>query len=239
MFAARTRSFSKAIQASVSRKVQVATPSSHFKAWTIPQLSHFSTMTQGAASWDMGFLTHAEVAKRFEEFDRDGNGFITVAECKAAMERLEREISEGVVRESMWTWDRNSDGVVDYFEFMDYFLQTTPPTEKEAETKTFDSIEDLLEQCTIDQKAASVAGGLTRSAKVELINSFKTIDLDGDGFISPEELRVALQTMSPETATDELDARLKSTFEIADRNSDGLIDLYEFSSRVVQQGLYS
>jgi Ca2+-binding EF-hand superfamily protein len=198
----------------------------------------FCTATQSVdkASWDFGFLTHAEVAKRFEEFDRDGNGFITVAECRAAMDRLEREISDGVVRESMFTWDQNHDGVVDYFEFMDYFLQTNG--DKHAEKEQFDSIEEVLHHCIVKDNA-SIANNMTRQAKTELIQNFKLIDLDSDGFISKGEMMIALKTMSPDASAAQIQESLEHIFKTADANSDGLIDLYEFSARVVQDGLYS
>merc|ERR1712125_285171 len=199
--------------------------------------SRFSTAIRsaGKAPWDAGFLTHAEVAKRFEEFDRDGNGLISIAECRAAMDRLEREISDGVVRESMFSWDLNHDGVVDYFEFMDYFLKISP--DKRAEAEQFDSIETLLLHCTVKEDA-SIAHNLTRQAKAELIQSFKLIDLDGDGFISKEEMKVALKSMNPDTPASQIQTKIEHIFEIADKNSDGFIDLYEFSARAVQDGLY-
>jgi calcium-binding protein CML len=202
------------------------------------QRSLFSTEVQQAnKSWDAGFLTHAEVAKRFEEFDRDGDGFITVAECRAAMDRLGREISQGIVQDNMFAWDSDHDGIVDYFEFMDYFLTLTPPSD-DGEAKQFDSIEALLHHCVV-KDGAPIASNLTRQAKAELIKSFKLMDLDGDGFISPEEMTVALRGMSPDTPKIQIEAVMEKMFKAADRDSNGLIDLYEFSSRAVQEGLYS
>merc|ERR1712048_1017596 len=211
----------------------------------VPRCNAFTTATQNAGnagkSWSIDFLTHAEVAKRFEEFDRDGNGFITVAECRAALDRLEREISDGVVRESMWSWDHNNDGVVDYFEFMDYFLNVNPEEHagcNHASSAQFDSIDALLQHCVVETHG-TIANNLSRQAKVELINTFKHIDLDGDGFLSPDELRVALRSMSPSTPAREIERTVETLLANGDKNGDGLIDLYEFSTRAVQQGLYS
>jgi Ca2+-binding EF-hand superfamily protein len=184
-------------------------------------------------------LTHAEVAQRFEEFDQDGDGFITVAECQAAMEGLEREIGDGCVRESMWAWDQDQDGVVDYFEFMDYFLSTDKShAEGSSPGKQFDSLDALLQHCTVKEDA-SIASNLSRGAKMELINSFKLLDLDKDGFLDREELSLGLKSMNTDLSTQEIDSTITRFFEVADKNSDGLIDLYEFSTQAVQQGLYS
>jgi calmodulin len=183
-------------------------------------------------------LTHAEVAKRFEEFDADGDGFITVAECRAALDRLEREVSDGVVRESILRWDLDNDGVVDYFEFMDYFLNTSPPEgHAEVADKQFESISDLLQHCIV-KEGVPLATRLNRQAKAELIDSFKLVDLDGDGFLSRDELRVALKSMSPNAPRAGIESQLNHMFAAADINLDGFIDLYEFSARAVQEGLY-
>eukprot|EP00931_Biecheleriopsis_adriatica_P080011 TRINITY_DN5336_c0_g1_i1.p1 TRINITY_DN5336_c0_g1~~TRINITY_DN5336_c0_g1_i1.p1 ORF type:complete len:236 (-),score=51.17 TRINITY_DN5336_c0_g1_i1:230-937(-) len=192
-------------------------------------------------SWDHGFLTHAEVAKRFEEFDHDGDGLITVAECKAAMDRLGREISNGVVRDSMWKWDSNADGVVDYFEFMDYFLQTNSGDDaagEDDEGMEFDSVDALLQHCTV-KDSASLAGNLSRQAKLELVKSFNLMDTNNDGFLDREELMVALRSMDPDASAIQIDMLLGDIIAKGDKDGNGLIDLYEFSSRAVQEGLYS
>jgi len=239
-----TQAFARAAFTSTSHCASMPTLRSQVKVCIagVSQQSSFTTTTRShALAWG-DFLTHAEVAKRFEEFDRDGDGFVTVAECRAAMDRLEREISDGVVRESMWTWDGNTDGEVDYFEFMDYFLRTDPGkehTECSHDPGTqFESIDVLLQHCIVKEET-SVANKLTREAKVALIKSFKLLDLDSDGFLDREELTLALKIMSPDISASDIESTLKNIFDIADKNSDGLIDLYEFSSRVVQQGLYS
>lgn len=191
-------------------------------------------------AWDSSFLTHAEVAKRFEEFDRDGDGFITVAECRAAIDRLEGELSEGVARESVVPWDMGNDGVVDYFEFMDHFMHKDSPEGQSdnASSKKFDSISDLVKHCIV-KDIRFMGRNLTREAKAELIKTFKLIDLDRDGFIDREEMRMALKNMSPNVPILEIDTKVTHIFESADVNKDGVIDLYEFSARAVHEGLYS
>jgi len=187
-------------------------------------------------SWNHRFLTHAEVAKRFEEFDEDGDGLITVAECRAAVDRLDRELSDGVVRESIWKWDYNKDGVVDYFEFMDYFLKDNAEEHAESQIE-FDSIDQLLQHCTLEDSTPTTRS-LSRHAKAELINSFKLMDTNKDGFLDKEELEVVLKSMNPDLSAGQINIILGDIIVKGDRNGDGLIDLYEFSAKAVQQGLY-
>jgi Ca2+-binding EF-hand superfamily protein len=195
-----------------------------------------------AVSWNHDFLTHAAVAKRFEEFDRDGDGFITLTECRAAIERLENELSDGQVRESLWAWDGTNDNErVDYFEFMEHFVAN--PAQDQADSsqepeKKFDSIDQLLQHCVVKEDT-SVAARLSRDAKTELIKQFKLIDLDNDGYLDRYELTTALKAMNPDMSSRAIEFTLQNFFDVADKNSDGLIDLYEFSTRIVQQGLYS
>jgi len=192
-------------------------------------------------SWNHTFLTHAEVAKRFEEFDTDEDGLITVAECRAALDRLDRELSDGFVRESMWKWDYNNDGVVDYFEFMNYFLRDHAAEHAGCDHDShmeFNSIDELLQHCTI-KDSASLTYNLSRQAKAELIKSFKLMDTNKDGFLDKDELQVAMKSMNPDLSAGQINIMIGDIVNKGDRNGDSLIDLYEFSSFAVQQGLYS
>merc|ERR1719213_929332 len=140
------------------------------------------------------------------------------------MDRLEREISDGHVRESMWSWDKNGDGVVDYFEFMEYFLSTEPQEDHgdcaHDPGMQFDSLDSLLQHCIVKEDA-SVAGNLSREAKVELIKAFKLLDLNNDGFLDQDELRIGLKGMSPDLSAREIEVILKRFSDVADKNSDG------------------
>jgi len=203
----------------------------------------FSSHVQSvqSRSWNHSFLTHAEVAKRFEEFDKDGDGLITVAECRAAIDRLDREFSDGFVRESIWKWDYNKDGVVDYFEFMHYFLKDNVEEHAGCEHDSrveFNSVDELLQHCTVNDSTPTTRS-LSRQAKAELINSFKLMDTNEDGFLDKQELQVALKSMNPDLSAGQIDVILGDLIAKGDKNGDGLIDLYEFSAFAVQQGLYS
>jgi Ca2+-binding EF-hand superfamily protein len=181
------------------------------------------------------------VAKRFEEFDNDGDGLITVAECRAAVDRLDRELSDGIVRESMWKDNYNKDGVVDYFQFIDFFVKDNAEEHAGCEHDSrveFNSVDELLQHCMINDGTPTTRS-LSRQAKAELIHSFKLMDTNKDGFLDKSELQVALRSMSPDLSAGQIDIIIGDIISKGDRNRDGLIDLYEFSSFAVQKGLYS
>jgi len=60
-----------------------------------------------------------EVLKVFEEFDRDGDGFITEGELKSLLNRIgDDDVTDDVIHEMMTEADRDGDGVVSLREFI-------------------------------------------------------------------------------------------------------------------------
>jgi len=102
----------------------------------------------------------------------------------------------------------------------------------------FNSIDELLQHCTIND-SASLTYNLSRQAKAELIKSFKLMDTNKDGFLDKDELQVAMKSMNPDLSAGQINIMIGDIVNKGDRNGDSLIDLYEFSSFAVQQGLYS
>lgn len=60
--------------------------------------------------------------------------------------------------------------------------------------------------------------------------SFKVYDIDGNGFITRDELSNVLMVLAPDDETPRSDqpARLEAVFEAMDTNMDGLISYEEF-----------
>ncbi|XP_019640276.1 PREDICTED: calmodulin-like [Branchiostoma belcheri] len=58
----------------------------------------------------------------------------------------------------------------------------------------------------------------------ELKNAFKTFDKDGDGYITPAELRVVMTNLGEKLTDDEVDEMIHD----ADQDGDGKIDYDEF-----------
>lgn len=61
-------------------------------------------------------------------------------------------------------------------------------------------------------------------AEEELVSAFKVFDKNGDGFISPAELKETITSIGEKLSDDEI----KTMFSQADIDGDGLIDYEEF-----------
>jgi len=197
-----------------------------------------SHVASTSVMWPRHFLTRAEVAKRFEEFDTDGDGFLSPPEVQSAVNRLALDLNNGSVLESLWEADHDKNGLIDYYEFMSYFMgfeQEVDDTLSGEDALTFcgvsafSSWDVLLEYCSITQ-GTDLMGDKTRKAYIGLIQEFKAVDLDHDGFLSIEELRTVLLQVHPEANDAQIENALDTMFERADENRDGQIDFYEFAS---------
>merc|ERR1712008_360355 len=85
----------------------------------------------------------------------------------------------------------------------------------------FSSWDVLLEYCSI-MYGTDLMGNKTRNAYIALIKEFKSLDENGDGFLSEEELRSGLLKVHPESNETQFRNALASIFAKA--------DFYEFSS---------
>lgn len=57
----------------------------------------------------------------FNEFDSDGNGFVTAVEFRNAIRKLNLGLSSKEIDQLMMRIDANGDGQIDYNEFMNKF----------------------------------------------------------------------------------------------------------------------
>ena len=65
-------------------------------------------------------LTPEELKRNFDIYDKDGSGSIQITEMKALFARNGAELSQGA-QQYLWTkYDKNSDGMIDYYEFVEY-----------------------------------------------------------------------------------------------------------------------
>ncbi|XP_070556029.1 calmodulin-like [Ptychodera flava] len=115
-----------------------------------------------------------DLYQAFREFDRNGDGYITIDELRRTMKKLGETISEDELREMMKEADQDGDGRVNYKEFAKIIRNEDP---MDAYNHTDPSHQGLMDV-------------------------FHDIDEDGNGYITIEELRHALRKI-PQHYTDE------------------------------------
>jgi len=70
----------------------------------------------------------------------------------------------------------------------------------------------------------------TSGGDEEMLSAFKAFDKNGDGFITKEELKLAMKNMGENLSAKELEEMMKS----ADTSGDGRIDYKEFAEMMKQ-----
>ncbi|CAN6485702.1 unnamed protein product [Victoria cruziana] len=104
----------------------------------------------------------ADLKDQFDAIDVDKNGVISLEEMRHALEKDQRwKLKESRVLEIVQAIDSNTDGLVDFMEFVAAALH----------------LHQLQEHDSTKWERRSQA-------------AFSTFDVDGDGFITPEELRM-------------------------------------------------
>ena len=190
----------------------------------------------------------------FDMFDYNGDGSIDALELKSAMKRsIGVELSETELQDFMREFDIDGNGTIDFCEFVNLMAATKsgggeiPTANKTTATATAaratkksaasaandDDDEDEKDFSTsahsahreISQPAAS------SSDEEEIRAAFKVFDMDGNGFISEDELRQTLSNLGEHLS----DRELRAMMNQADLNHDGQIDYNEFSRMLLNR----
>ncbi|XP_006822821.1 neo-calmodulin-like [Saccoglossus kowalevskii] len=140
-------------------------------------------------------LSKDDLYHAFREFDRNHDGFISIDELRRTMKKLGEKITEDELREMMREADQDGDGRVNYREFVKIIRA-----------------EDILDNHTVDNGPA------------DLMEVFQDIDVDGNGYITADELRGALAKV-PDTYTE---TDIEQMMEEADIDGDGQVNYMEF-----------
>ncbi|KAM9391943.1 calcium-binding protein 5b [Pholidichthys leucotaenia] len=150
-------------------------------------------------------LTHDEIEElreAFAEFDKDKDGFISCKDLGNLMRTMGYMPTEMELIELSQNINMNLGGRVDFDDFLELM---TPKLLKETEGMI----------------------GLK-----ELKDAFKEFDVDGDGSITCDELKHAMEKlMGTHTSKNEADAVLKEV----DGNGDGTVDFEEFVRMMSQK----
>ena len=109
--------------------------------------------------------------------------------------------------------DANNDGKISVQEFV----------------ASFCSGYDILPLDLVRECADRIRRILRPEELQHVVRSFRAMDIDSDGFVTPAELRAAVESaLSADTNVAEIDAVVSSILQIVDTNKDGRISLKEF-----------
>jgi len=156
----------------------------------------------------------------FHKYDIDGNGYLDPNEFKALMTDLQQrlEFPPDEVLRFLAEADMNSDGQIEYEEFIPLALQIIQGMY--AKKRLEQHMED------VDQHAEDLlVHGMSRDELTELVGSiFERMDQDGSGTLSKQEFVTALTSMELGLTRREINTIM---FQI-DQDNDGNISYREF-----------
>jgi calcium-binding protein CML len=143
----------------------------------------------------------------FKQFDTDNDGSITREEVMQGFKAAGRKISKEDIEIMFVLADRDGDGAIDFPEFALIMIPTAP----ERITK----LKHLLD--------TNKDGKLSRQ---EVEAAFKKFDVDNDGSIDMDEMKMGLK----KTGLSMTDQEVETVFAVADLDGDGKVDMDEFAA---------
>lgn len=166
----------------------------------------------------MSCLNPDDIHRIFTKLDKNGDGLITVEQLKCLLEKIgcsttleELQGLVGLEEGSPTCSSSSSLDSIDFFFFYDNFVNIKRSKEEEEEEGTGNSLD----------------------RDKDLAEAFKVFDLNGDGFISRDELRSALLRFGLWDDEDGGEDDCGNMIRIYDTNSDGLLDFEEFKKMML------
>ena len=166
--------------------------------------------------------THKQLLETlFYEADSDGNGALDEKEFKTLMYDHDFGLSRKEIRILFTQADVNSDGQVDYAEFIPACVELIGIIlAKNAAQKSRIEREETAKQESYSYLRGKSAAEMENMMK----HVFKAADQDGNGTLDPEEFKAFLKEMPLNLTKKETNALILSV----DVNGDGLISYEEF-----------
>lgn len=145
-----------------------------------------------------------ELREAFALFDKDNDGCITSKELMTVMNGLRLQITEQEIVDLINNVDVDGSGTVDFNEFLRMMSRSHYHV----------------------NRVQGRAGEHDRHAEEleEMRQAFRVFDIDGNGVIDENELKVTMFNLGEDLS----DCEVKQMIKLADRNGDGKIDYEEF-----------
>lgn len=156
--------------------------------------------------------------KVFDTFDANKDGFLTLEELCSWMEKIRRPMTKESLFKILQSCDWNSDGRLDFNEFV-ALTQTLHHDHNSGEDSR--NVQSHLGTCNGDEGE--------EDAKSELKEAFEVFDKDGNGLISPSELRATLCELGLLSSSGCL-SRIHSMIKKVDVDGDGQVSFSEFET---------
>uniref|UniRef100_A0A7N0T332 EF-hand domain-containing protein n=1 Tax=Kalanchoe fedtschenkoi TaxID=63787 RepID=A0A7N0T332_KALFE len=157
-------------------------------------------------------LNSLRLRRTFDLFDKNGDGFITINELNQALGilGLDTDLSELNSMVESYIKPGNAGLLYDDFQTFHRALDDTffGGGVVEEMRETTESSDDEEEN------------------NADLMEAFKVFDVDGDGFISAQELQTVLEKLGFEEGKEM--KRVEEMIVSVDRNQDGVVDFLEF-----------
>ncbi|CAL5417483.1 unnamed protein product [Camellia sinensis] len=153
-------------------------------------------------------LNTDDLHRIFEKLDRNGDGLVSLDELQWLLERI--GVHTGL--DELWSLvGKTSLDCIDFFFFYDSIIKQNLKEDDEEPSEDREGDNDDLES--------------------DLAKAFKVYDLNGDGYISCEELQSVLSRLGLWNAHCGKDCR--RMINVYDTNSDGLLDFEEFKNMML------
>lgn len=138
---------------------------------------------------------------------------------------------QATLRQTFDDMDLDRNGKISFGEFEEFMVKSGTMT-REAAEKVFNSVDiDKDREMSFNELLLTVADHQLRNVNERMHKMFLVIDVNGDGFLSPKEIKDYFsQNLKDDTLIKELDlgSQLDAIVREADKNGDGKISFGEF-----------